>query len=55
MMKDSPAALQLRYLQTMADMATNGKTSSVFFPLPIELTNAFQEFTGHFAQKRPDA
>lgn len=55
MMKDSPAALQLRYLQTMADMSTNGKTSSVFFPLPIELTNAFQEFTGHFAQKRPEA
>ncbi|MFW6021058.1 MAG: SPFH domain-containing protein, partial [Guyparkeria sp.] len=48
MMKESPAALQLRYLQTMGDMATNGKTSSVFFPLPIELTNAFQDFTGHF-------
>jgi len=51
MMEASPAALQLRYLQTMADMSTSGKSSSIFFPLPIELTNAFQQFTEHFAQK----
>lgn len=37
----SPAALQLRYLQTMADMSTNSQTSSVFFPLPLELTKMF--------------
>ncbi|MGM0517496.1 MAG: slipin family protein [Pseudomonadota bacterium] len=45
MMKDSPAALQLRYLQTMADMSTSGKSSSIFFPLPMELTNAFKDFS----------
>jgi len=51
MMKESPAALQLRYLQTMADMSTNGKTSSVFFPLPMELTNAFKGFADQFGGK----
>jgi regulator of protease activity HflC (stomatin/prohibitin superfamily) len=50
MMKDSPAALQLRYLQTMADMSTNGKTSNVFFPLPMELTNAFRGFAEQFGR-----
>jgi regulator of protease activity HflC (stomatin/prohibitin superfamily) len=45
MMKESPAALQLRYLQTMADMSTSGKSSSIFFPLPIELTNVFQDIS----------
>ncbi|MBN2871565.1 MAG: slipin family protein [Halothiobacillaceae bacterium] len=48
MMEESPAALQLRYLQTMADMSTSGKSSSIFFPMPIELTNAFQEFARQF-------
>ena len=52
MMEESPAALQLRYLQTMADMSTSGKTSSIFFPLPIELTNAFQQFADHFGGKK---
>lgn len=45
MMKESPAALQLRYLQTMADMSTSGKSSSIFFPLPIELTNVFRDIS----------
>ena len=53
MMKESPAALQLRYLQTMADMSTSGKSSSIFFPLPIELTNAFKDFSAQMgAQSR---
>ncbi|WP_349665997.1 slipin family protein [Guyparkeria hydrothermalis] len=51
MMEESPAALQLRYLQTMADMSTSGKTSSIFFPLPMELTGAFQQFAEHFTPK----
>ena len=34
-----PSALQLRYLQTLADMGQ--KSSTVVFPLPIELLKAF--------------
>jgi regulator of protease activity HflC (stomatin/prohibitin superfamily) len=31
-----PRALQLRYLQTLADIA-NDKTSTIVFPLPLDL------------------
>ena len=33
-------AIQLRYLQTLADMGSN-RSSTVVFPLPIELLKAF--------------
>ncbi|MFP4160716.1 MAG: slipin family protein [Ectothiorhodospira sp.] len=36
----SPQALQLRYLQTMGDMA-NKNASTVIFPFPIDLMSAF--------------
>ncbi|MWJ28822.1 slipin family protein [Halomonas sediminis] len=36
----NPAALQLRYLQTMADMGS--KSSTVVFPMPMDLLKAFQ-------------
>jgi regulator of protease activity HflC (stomatin/prohibitin superfamily) len=35
-----PAALQLRYLQTMSEMASENNTTT-FFPLPIDLLKAF--------------
>jgi regulator of protease activity HflC (stomatin/prohibitin superfamily) len=35
-----PIALQLRYLQTLADIA-HEKTSTIVFPLPIDLITAF--------------
>lgn len=35
-----PMALQLRYLQTLADIA-HEKTSTIVFPLPIDLLTAF--------------
>jgi regulator of protease activity HflC (stomatin/prohibitin superfamily) len=38
----NPAALQLRYLQTMNDMAGKN-TSTLIFPLPIDL---FKQFAG---------
>ena len=41
-MSKNPAALQLRYLQTMADMSTNN-ASTVFFPLPMNLMDAFSK------------
>ena len=37
----NPATLQLRYLQTLLEMGVNQNTTIVF-PLPIELMNAFQ-------------
>lgn len=45
-MEVSPASLQLRYMQTMADMAGSGNASSIFFPLPLELTRVFDAMTG---------
>jgi regulator of protease activity HflC (stomatin/prohibitin superfamily) len=38
----NPAALQLRYLQTLLEMGVNQNTTIVF-PLPIELMDAFVE------------
>jgi len=35
-----PAALQLRYLQTLTEIASE-KNSTIVFPLPIDLINAF--------------
>ena len=37
MLSQQPQALQLRYLQTLGDMATNGKSSTIVFPLPLDL------------------
>ncbi len=37
MLAQQPQALQLRYLQTMADMANNGKASTIVFPLPMDV------------------
>ena len=41
----NPATLQLRYLQTLLQMGVNQNTTIVF-PLPIELMNAFTKLTG---------
>ena len=40
-----PAALQLRYLQTLMAMG-NDRTSTIVFPLPIELMKAFTDSKG---------
>lgn len=42
-MARNPAALQLRYLQTMSDMS-NRNSSTIVFPLPLEITEIFQQF-----------
>jgi regulator of protease activity HflC (stomatin/prohibitin superfamily) len=39
-MSKSPLTLQLRYLQTLTDIASE-KNSTIVFPLPIELMSAF--------------
>lgn len=40
---DHPIALQMRYLQTLADMSSDNRSSTVVFPLPIEILKAFSE------------
>lgn len=37
LLSEQPQALQLRYLQTMADLGNNGKSSTIVFPLPLDL------------------
>ena len=39
-MSESPAALQLRYLQTLTNISAE-KNSTIIFPLPLELMQAF--------------
>ncbi|MDM8566794.1 slipin family protein [Candidatus Halobeggiatoa sp. HSG11] len=38
-----PQALQLRYLQTMNDVASESKTNTIVFPLPIDLIGPLQD------------
>jgi regulator of protease activity HflC (stomatin/prohibitin superfamily) len=45
-LSQQPQALTLRYLQTLLDMSTE-KTSTVLFPIPIDLISAFQERMKH--------
>jgi regulator of protease activity HflC (stomatin/prohibitin superfamily) len=42
LMSQEPMSLQLRYLQTLAEIST-GKTSTILFPIPIDLIKPFLE------------
>jgi regulator of protease activity HflC (stomatin/prohibitin superfamily) len=46
----NPATLQLRYLQTLLEMGVNQNTTIVF-PLPIDLIEAFTEIRARAADK----
>jgi len=46
LLAQQPQALQLRYMQTAADMAGNGKASTVFFPLPLDLLKPLIDKSG---------
>ena len=39
-MAESPAALQLRYLQTLQSVSAE-KNSTILFPLPIDMLSSF--------------
>ena len=41
---DEPIALQLRYLQTLTEVASE-KNSTIMFPVPIDLISAFMGLT----------
>jgi regulator of protease activity HflC (stomatin/prohibitin superfamily) len=38
-----PVTIQLRYLQTLTEIASGGKNSTIIFPLPIDLIKMFME------------
>lgn len=46
-----PQAIQLRYLQTMSDIANKDKTHTLIFPLPIDLMVPIQELLTKLAKK----
>lgn len=54
MMATAPGALQLRTLQTMAEMSAE-RTSTVIFPLPVELLQAVKAFGDNMAAKNAGA
>ncbi|MBI2884920.1 MAG: slipin family protein [Candidatus Omnitrophica bacterium] len=41
LMGEHPMALQMRYLQTLAEIATSDKNSTTIFPIPIDLIKPF--------------
>jgi regulator of protease activity HflC (stomatin/prohibitin superfamily) len=42
-LSSEPAGLQLRYLQTLAEIAGGGKNSTTIFPVPIDLVRPFYD------------
>lgn len=42
---NNPTALQLRYLQTMVDVSTSNNAKTVFFPVPLDMLEAFKAFS----------
>jgi regulator of protease activity HflC (stomatin/prohibitin superfamily) len=40
-----PAALQLRYLQTLAEIATENNSTTIF-PVPVDFLKAFMQKVG---------
>jgi regulator of protease activity HflC (stomatin/prohibitin superfamily) len=56
LLSQQPQALQLRYLQTMADLGNNGKSSTIVFPLPLDLIKPLLSALPALATKvAPDA
>lgn len=43
MLGQEPLSLQLRYLQTMSDMASSGKTTTLVLPVPIDIVKPLME------------
>ena len=50
-LSSEPAGIQLRYLQTLAEIAGNGNNSTTIFPVPIDLVGPFVD---HFLKKDPE-
>jgi len=48
-----PAAIQLRYLQTLTEIAVE-KNSTIIFPVPIEFISAFSSWVGNSEQEKEE-
>ena len=46
---ESPYALQLRYLQTLSNVATE-QNSTIVFPLPVDLLSFFEKYQSKIAK-----
>ena len=44
-LSENPTAIQMRYLQTLTEIAVE-KNSTIVFPLPMEFLKAFEKFVG---------
>ncbi len=44
-LSENPTAIQMRYLQTLTEIAVE-KNSTIVFPLPMEFLRAFEKFVG---------
>ncbi len=49
----SPQAMQLRYLQTLTNIATD-KNSTIVFPMPVDIIDAFTKFASRNKDAPPD-
>ena len=49
-----PEALQLRYLQTMREMASESQTATIL-PIPLDFIRSFFHGPSHVDERRPDA
>jgi regulator of protease activity HflC (stomatin/prohibitin superfamily) len=50
LIQEQPAALQLRYLQTLIDIGSE-KNTTVVFPLPIDMMSAFTDALKRYATR----
>ncbi|KAF0190975.1 MAG: membrane protease subunit stomatin/prohibitin [Gammaproteobacteria bacterium] len=51
-LSQDPRSIQLRYLQTLTEIAGN-KTNTIVFPLPMDLISPLQKVIEDFAKKNP--
>ena len=51
-MARSPGAMQLRTLQTMAEISAE-RNSTIIFPIPVELLDVFRSISGVVPPPRP--
>ncbi|HXD90491.1 MAG TPA: hypothetical protein VNU00_05475, partial [Candidatus Binataceae bacterium] len=52
-MSRNPITLQLRYLQTLAEIATENNSTTIF-PLPIDLFEPFRKLVSGVSPAKPD-
>ena len=53
-MEEHPGALQLRYLQTLTEVATENN-STTLFPIPMDLLKPFYEAMGHHQAQKEES